>query len=127
MHASMWQLASSLVALQLDLESQARPFCVLVHTEFGRTIDENSSSGTDHGHGGVAILMASAGVLDGPPRVHAPSWSGLPAVGDLPVATDIRDVMTEILQQFLGNTDPNAMHSQGSSGNYTYTRQKLLV
>lgn len=123
----MSALANSLLAFQRDMEGQVRPFCVLVLTEFGRTTDENSSGGTDHGRGGVAILQASAGVLAGPSRVHAPGWAGLPtpALGDLGVATDQRHLMTEILQQFLGNFDPKAMHTFGPP-HYVYARQNLF-
>ena len=121
----MSALANSLLAFQRDMEGQSRPFCVLVLTEFGRSTDENSSNGTDHGWGGVAILQASAGVLWGPSRVHAPGWIGVPGTGDLIVRTDHRHLMTEILQQFLGNSDAKAMHI--FQGHYNYMRQNLLI
>lgn len=73
-------------------------------TEFGRRVAENASLGTDHGHGGVMMLLGG-GLVGG--RVHA-QWPGLArdklfGPGDLQVTTDYRDVLYEILSLRLSN------------------------
>ena len=40
-----------------NMESLNRPTTLLVYSEFGRRVSENFSGGTDHGAGGLAILM----------------------------------------------------------------------
>ena len=77
---------------------------LVVKSEFGRRVAENGSAGTDHGHGGV--MMVLGGNVNGG-QVHG-QWPGLDPVslgnGDLPITTDYRDVLAEILALRLGNT-----------------------
>jgi uncharacterized protein (DUF1501 family) len=77
---------------------------LVVMTEFGRRVAENGSGGTDHGHGGTMFVMG--GNVNGG-QVHG-QWPGLdPASlgnGDLPITTDYRDVLAEILSLRLGST-----------------------
>jgi uncharacterized protein (DUF1501 family) len=72
---------------------------VIVETEFGRRVEENSGLGTDHGRGGVMIVMSGASIVGG--KVWG-RWPGLKAQeldgpGDLQVTTDYRNVLAEIL------------------------------
>jgi uncharacterized protein (DUF1501 family) len=72
-------------------------------TEFGRTVRPNGGGGTDHGHGS-AMLVAGPRVRGG---VHG-EWPGLAASSlhegrDLPVATDWRSVLHELLSAHLGH------------------------
>lgn len=75
---------------------------VVVMSEFGRRLAENSSAGTDHGNGGLMI------VLGGRTRggVHG-EWHGLGADvldrGDVPLLNDYRHVLGEIVDRSLGN------------------------
>ena len=97
-------LAGGLAAFHADLEAKMDRVTVVVMTEFGRRVAENASLGTDHGHGGVMMIMGG-GVLGG--RVHA-DWPGLEegqlfGPGDLHVTTDYRDILSEILELRLGN------------------------
>jgi uncharacterized protein (DUF1501 family) len=71
---------------------------VVVMTEFGRRVVENSSFGTDHGRGSVMMVLGG-GVRGG--RVLG-RWPGLEhklmeGPGDLPVTTNYRDVLAPIL------------------------------
>jgi uncharacterized protein (DUF1501 family) len=82
---------------------------VLAVTEFGRTVRENGSGGTDHGTGGV-MLMAGGAVRGG--RVMGP-WPGL-AEADL---YDRRDLMP--------TTDVRAWAAWAMRGMYGFDRNVL--
>jgi len=76
---------------------------VVVISEFGRRIEENSGAGTDHGHGGVMMVLGGQGIDGG--KIHG-KWPGLSEIdgpGDLRVTTDYRNVLGEILSKRLGN------------------------
>jgi uncharacterized protein (DUF1501 family) len=74
---------------------------VLAFSEFGRTVQENASAGTDHGTSGPVFLAGSqvrAG-LQGP----MPSLLDLdPQCGELRVVTDFRRVYATVLENWLG-------------------------
>ena len=75
-------------------------------TEFGRRLRENSSAGTDHGHGSIMFVLG--GNVNGG-KVYT-RWPGLSqdelyGPGDLAVTTDFRDVIGEIVQKRLGNSN----------------------
>jgi uncharacterized protein (DUF1501 family) len=67
-------------------------------------VQENGSLGTDHGHGGLMLLMGGH-VAGG--KVHG-RWPGLAAEqligpGDLAVTMDYRDVLAEVCARRLNN------------------------
>jgi uncharacterized protein (DUF1501 family) len=98
------ELGKSLGAFATDLGEDLSRVTVLVMSEFGRRIAENTGLGTDHGHGG-AMLVLGGGVRGG--RVIA-DWPGLAegvGPGDLAVTTDYRDVLSEILSARLAQPD----------------------
>jgi uncharacterized protein (DUF1501 family) len=75
-------------------------------SEFGRTIAENGTRGTDHGHGN-AMLVLGGPVRGG--RVFG-RWPGLRRAQrvdgrDLAITTDFRDVFSEVLSSHLGVSD----------------------
>jgi uncharacterized protein (DUF1501 family) len=97
-------LGRSLAAFARDLGGEMRRVTVLVMTEFGRRVQENSGLGTDHGRGSVMFLVGG-GVRGG--KVYG-NWPGLEPgqlepPGDLRVTTDYRDVLAELLTYRLGN------------------------
>jgi uncharacterized protein (DUF1501 family) len=92
-------LADSLTAFMDDLGPHRERTLVLAMSEFGRTCRENGNYGTDHGHGGVMLLLGGA-VAGG--RLHG-RWTGLEEKNlyerrDLLVTTDFRDVFAEVLR-----------------------------
>jgi uncharacterized protein (DUF1501 family) len=98
-------LGRSLAAFRQDLGKEMSRVTVVVQTEFGRRVEENSSYGTDHGRG--SVMFALGGGVNGG-RVFA-RWPGLSkeileGPGDLPVTTDYRDVLAEMLERRLGST-----------------------
>jgi len=83
-----------------------RKVIVVILSEFGRKVKENSSIGTDHGHGNVMFVMGRK--IEGG-RVHG-GWPGLGdgqlfEGEDLEITTDYRDVLSEVVSKRLGNTN----------------------
>jgi uncharacterized protein (DUF1501 family) len=98
------KLAGGLAALRKDLGVRMATTTVVVMTEFGRTVEENSAFGTDHGRGS-AMFVLGGGVLGG--RIHG-EWRGLApeglerrgvleGYGDLPVLNNYRNVLASVL------------------------------
>jgi len=100
------EFGQALSAFAADLGERMRDIVVLTMSEFGRTIRENGSAGTDHGHG--TAMLALGGPVNGG-RVLG-KWPGLDPERryegrDLPVTTDFRDLFGEILTRHLGTAD----------------------
>ncbi|MEZ5333213.1 MAG: DUF1501 domain-containing protein [Thermoanaerobaculia bacterium] len=104
------ELASALRAFWLDLGESRDDVVVLTMTEFGRTVAENGSGGTDHGHGSCLFVLGSE--VDGG-RVHGTLESLVPDAlhegRDLPVTTDFRSVFAEVAGRHLGIDDDAAL------------------
>lgn len=99
-------LAGGLDALARGLDDALDGTVVLVLSEFGRTVRQNGTQGTDHGHGNVAWLLGGA-VAGG--RVHG-RWPGLDAAArhegrDLAITTDFRQVIAQVLERHLRVSD----------------------
>ncbi len=97
-------LGNGLAAFYHDLAERTKDVTVVTMSEFGRRVAENGGRGTDHGHGNVMFVMGG-GVQGG--RVYG-EWPGLEPTalygpGDLPITTDFRDVLGEIVQKRLAN------------------------
>jgi len=98
MNPLMARLSQGLMAFYDDLGAHRDRTTVAVMSEFGRRVNENASLGTDHGRGGVMMVMGG-GVRGG--RVLA-DWPGLArenleGPGDLPVRFNYRDVLASIV------------------------------
>jgi uncharacterized protein (DUF1501 family) len=96
-------LSGGLKAFLDDLKAAklAERVVVLAFSEFGRTVKENGSGGTDHGTAGV-VLLAGAGVKGGLVG-KTPSLVDLdPKHGDLKVGIDFRRVYAGVLDDWLG-------------------------
>lgn len=72
---------------------------IVVMTEFGRRVQENASGGTDHGRGGLAMVVGDgvAGGLRG-------TWPGLAELddGDVRAVNDLRVVQAEVAAAVFG-------------------------
>jgi uncharacterized protein (DUF1501 family) len=97
-------LAGSIHAFWTDLGPAWQDDVLLTTmTEFGRTVRENGSGGTDHGHGSCLFVLGNR-VQGG--KVHG-SFPGLDREAlyegrDLPVTTDFRAVFCELAGKHLG-------------------------
>lgn len=104
------RLASGLAAFWADLEQRRSRVTVVVMTEFGRRVYENSSLGTDHGRGFTMFALGedvAGGQVHGryPTIEDAPVGSELLGPGGLPVLIDYRDVLAEVLSCSVGGAD----------------------
>jgi uncharacterized protein (DUF1501 family) len=102
MHDHLGELSDSLAAFATDLGPLMGGVTLVSLTEFGRTVRENGSGGTDHGYG-HAVMMLGGGVKGG--EVHGP-WPGLAdddlVDGDLAATTDYRNLLAEVLEKRCG-------------------------
>src|SRR5206468_4829897 len=98
------ELGQALAAFTRDLGERMRNVVVLTMSEFGRTVRENGTSGTDHGHA-TAMLVLGGPVNGG--RVLG-KWPGLED-RDVAVTTDFRDLFAELLARHLGARDLSAI------------------
>lgn len=105
---SLTELADALRVFYDDLGTTAmQRITVLVYTEFGRRVGENGSVGVDHGTGSLAYLIG--GGVNGGQVIS--TWPGLNEANgdlemgeDLKITTDLRSVITEMLDKRLGGT-----------------------
>lgn len=104
------ELAEGIAALHTDLGDRMNDTVILTMSEFGRTVRQNGSNGTDHGHG--TCFLAAGGKVQGGKVLG--KWPGLAPEQlhekrDLAVTTDFRDVFAEISQKHLGAQNPAAL------------------
>lgn len=95
------QLSQSLEAFTKDLRDNdmMEDTLVLIFSEFGRRVAENSGRGTDHGTANAVFLLG--GNLKKPGRYNAmPDLSDLDN-GDLKFKIDFRDIYATILEKWL--------------------------
>jgi uncharacterized protein (DUF1501 family) len=100
-------LAQAVHAFWTDLGSYQDQVVLTTMTEFGRTVRENGSGGTDHGHGSCLFVLGNP--VDGG-KVHGVFPKGLEPGAlyegrDLPVTTDFRAVFCELAGKRLGIAD----------------------
>ncbi|SMX31798.1 DUF1501 domain-containing protein [Actibacterium lipolyticum] len=97
------QLSDTILALKQGLGSVWGQTTVLAMTEFGRTVRENGSGGTDHGTGG-AMIMAGGALRGG--QVWG-NWPGLALADlykgrDLTPTEDVRAYAASAMQGLFG-------------------------
>ena len=78
-------------------------FVVVMLSEFGRVLYQNDSGGTDHGAGNVLLVAGTNGNIRGG-QLYG-EWPGLQQLGfndGLPITTDYRSVLADILTTRMG-------------------------
>ncbi len=97
------EFAGALAAFREDLGEHGQRVILLTMTEFGRTVAENGSRGTDHGRGSCFFVMGErvqgGQVLGGIPTLRE---SNLEDGRDLPVVVDYREILDELIVKHLG-------------------------
>jgi uncharacterized protein (DUF1501 family) len=96
--------SQGIAALVADLGDRMEDVVILTCSEFGRTVRQNGTGGTDHGHAGAMFVMS--GSLRSAQKVHG-RWPGLAPDQlyegrDLALTTDFRAVFSEIASKHLG-------------------------
>lgn len=107
------ELSQALAAFYGELKAggEIGRVTVVVQSEFGRRVRQNGSRGTDHGYGNPLLVLG--GAVNG--RKLYGSWKGLdpeilsPYFGDVPVTTDFRRVLSELLVRRMGNNQLGAV------------------
>ena len=102
----MRRLAGGLAAFRQDLGPRMATTTVVVMTEFGRRVAENSAFGTDHGRGSAMFVLGGGvkggRVLGGWPGLKPESLEG---PGDLPVWNNYRNVLASVLTRHGASAD----------------------
>ena len=95
-------LSNSIVAFWTDLGAFQDDVTLMTMTEFGRTVKQNGTGGTDHGHGSCNFILGNdvnGGKVHG--NIHTLAVENLEDGRDLPVTTDFRCVFSEVADKHL--------------------------
>ncbi len=95
-------LSSSIIALWTDLGTYQDDVTVMTMTEFGRTVKQNGTGGTDHGRGSCNFILGNdvnGGLVHGDMKPLA--LENLEDGRDLTVTTDFRSVFSEVADKHL--------------------------
>jgi uncharacterized protein (DUF1501 family) len=99
-------LSTSIAALWKDLGVLQDDVTIMTMTEFGRTVKQNGTGGTDHGRASCSFILGN-NVVGG--KVHHSMLSlakeNLEDGRDLPVTTDFRAIFNEVANKHLKVTD----------------------
>ncbi len=95
-------LSKSIDAFWNDLENYQDDVTLMTMTEFGRTVRENGSGGTDHGRASCLFVLGNdvaGGKVYG--TINSLDPDALEDNRDLPVTTDFRSVFSEVADEHL--------------------------
>jgi len=96
-------LSNCMMAFWNDMAKYQDDVTVMTMTEFGRTVAQNGTGGTDHGRGSCNFILGngvSGGMVHG--LVNPLSKENLEDGRDLAVTTDFRSVFSEVADKHLG-------------------------
>ncbi len=97
--------ANDFVTFYRDMGNLMDDVVVLVGTEFGRTVKENGSLGTDHGHGGAWFAYGGPTVGGMGPDIASLEEDALLHGRYLPTVVNYRDIVAEIMVRHMGMSD----------------------
>lgn len=95
-------LSNSIIAFWTDMNAYQDDLTVMTMTEFGRTVKQNGTGGTDHGRASCNFILGNdvnGGMVHG--DVQALSIENLEDGRDLKVTTDFRSVFSEVADTHL--------------------------
>lgn len=96
-------LSNCMMAFWTDMEKHQDELTVMTMTEFGRTVAQNGTGGTDHGRGSCNFILGNGvngGLVHG--VVSPLAKENLEDGRDLAVTTDFRSVFSEVADKHLG-------------------------
>jgi uncharacterized protein (DUF1501 family) len=95
-------LSNCIVAFWNDIEAYQDDVTLMTMTEFGRTVHQNGTGGTDHGRASCNFILGNdvnGGIVHG--DVKPLSVNNLEDGRDLAVTTDFRSVFSEVADRHL--------------------------
>ncbi len=103
LNRKFFELDKGLTALKQELGHHWKQTCIVVCSEFGRTVAMNGTRGTDHGTGGLVMVLGGA-VAGGKMKGEWPGLkpSALYEGRDLAPVNDVTSVLKGILRDHLG-------------------------
>ena len=103
-------LSNSTAAFWADMENYQDDVTLMTMTEFGRTVRQNGTGGTDHGRGSCMFIIGNdvnGGKVHG--NVNPLSIENLEDGRDLAVTTDFRSVFSEVAGRHLKINDDKVL------------------
>ena len=103
-------LSNSIAAFWKDLDAYQDDVTVMTMTEFGRTVHQNGTGGTDHGRASCNFILGNnvaGGKVHG--NVSELAKENLEDGRDLPVTTDFRSVFSAVADAHLHISDDTAL------------------
>ena len=95
-------LSNSIAAFWKDVETMQDDITLMTTTEFGRTVKQNGSGGTDHGRASCSFILGNdvnGGKVHG--NVQSLAIENLADGRDLAVTTDFRSIFSEVADSHL--------------------------
>lgn len=95
-------LSNSIIAFWTDMSAYQDDLTVMTMTEFGRTVKQNGTGGTDHGRASCNFILGNGvngGLVHG--KVEPLATENLEDGRDLAVSTDFRSVFSEVANKHL--------------------------
>ena len=96
-HSRMRQGATDFLTFYRDISEIIDDVVVLVGTEFGRTVIENGTQGTDHGRGSTWFAFGGPTVGGVGPDITTLDRSALYQTRFTPIRTEYKDLVSEIM------------------------------
>ena len=115
------EFSQSLSAFWTDMGSEVNDIALVTMSEFGRTVHQNGTGGTDHGHANVMFVLG--GPVQG--RKVYGKWPGLAPEHlyeqrDLAITTDFRQVLGEAAYKTLGSRNLDLVFPQSNLRNSNF-------
>lgn len=110
-------LSMSIMAFWTDLEQFQDDLTVMTMTEFGRTVKQNGTGGTDHGRASCNFILGNdvnGGLIHG--KMAPLAIENLEDGRDLAVTTDFRTVFSEVAEKHLLISNKNQVLFPGFEG-----------
>lgn len=110
-------LSMSIMAFWTDMVQYQDDLTIMTMTEFGRTVKQNGTGGTDHGRASCNFIFGNdvhGGLVHG--KVAPLAIENLEDGRDLAVTTDFRSIFSEVAEKHLLISDKNQILFPGFDG-----------
>ncbi len=123
-HSRMLSGANDFLTFFRDMGDAMDNIVVLVCTEFGRTVIENGSQGTDHGHGTSWFAFGGPTAPGVGPDITSLATDQLLSNRYVPTVTNYKDIVAEIMIRHMGMTE--SLVSTVFPGHTSFTNHNLF-